>query len=145
MLHLALLFDVNSLYCIIQDSSVSTQLISMLVSKERYSCINGHRSNKRSYASKPVHRSSSTWSSAWKDCSFTIIFLRISKEHEYALPRRNGISSSIRQAFAHYYFCMQSEMKKYYRYVSQSNFYPELITRVFKAELEEFMNNLTKK
>lgn len=52
---------------------------------------------------------------AWKDYNFTIIFSKISKEYEYALPRHNGINSSIQQAFALYYHYMQPEMEKYYR------------------------------
>ena len=55
MLPIESLFNVNSQYHKIEKNSVyTTYVVSMFVSKQRNLYINGHRSGKRNYASKPM-------------------------------------------------------------------------------------------
>ena len=90
-----------------------------------------------------LYNEAAEWAYAWKNFNFPIVFLKISKEQEYALWRHNGINSRTRQAFILIAFACNPNWKKItdnLGYKSQPNFSRELIDRVLKAKLE---NSLT--
>ena len=88
-----------------------------------------------------LQRSSRTKSKASKDCNFTIIFSKISKQYEYAFDAIALIRASNKLSLFITFTCnpKEKEIVSNLGFASQSNFFPEFIARVFKSKLKELM------